>query len=99
MLLRSIQCQGRPVVACRLTGDLMSSSSVASSSSREVEVADRLAASCPPEPCTASYIEQVEMGFGDTPLPGGMDLSSLPFKRERPERPGEVCLLFIQENS
>lgn len=68
----------------------MSSSSVASSSSREVEVADRLAASCPPEPCTASYIEQVEMGFGDTPLPGGMDLSSLPFKRERPERPGET---------
>uniref|UniRef100_A0A183GF05 Rab-GAP TBC domain-containing protein n=1 Tax=Heligmosomoides polygyrus TaxID=6339 RepID=A0A183GF05_HELPZ len=49
-----------------------------------------LAASCPPEPCTASYIEQVEMGFGDTPLPGGMDLSSLPFKRERPERPGET---------
>ncbi|EPB74535.1 TBC domain protein [Ancylostoma ceylanicum] len=76
----------------------MDPSLLASTSSFGETISDRLTVSCPPETCTSADAEHLDEFPSLTPNqieqrrePNNVgDLGLLPFKKERPERPGET---------
>ncbi|WKX99569.1 hypothetical protein Q1695_014447 [Nippostrongylus brasiliensis] len=83
--------QSRSFVSGRqlLVDFAMEPSVLASTSSLEPSIPDRLTASCPPEPCVDPYPAPAGVTSDQYNFGAINDVSTLPFKKERPERPGE----------
>ncbi|XGW18806.1 hypothetical protein V3C99_002978 [Haemonchus contortus] len=68
----------------------MDPSTIASTSSLEPAMLDRLTSSCPPEPCAISDNGGFPIINETGAFIGPGTLADIPFKKERPERPGET---------
>ncbi|KAK5986668.1 Rab-GAP TBC domain-containing protein [Trichostrongylus colubriformis] len=69
----------------------MESPVMESTSSLEPTISDRITASCPPEPCAISDYGRFAAVVNDSKgFVGSGTFEDVPFKRERPERPGET---------